>query len=75
MNDKENLNTNNLSENGKSQDYGNAVTQNKNVFIMKNEKGEQVECEVMMTIASDEFNSNYMIYTDHTMTDDGNINT
>ena len=42
MNDKENLNTNNLSENGKSQDYGNAVTQNKNVFIMKNEKGEQI---------------------------------
>lgn len=50
-------------------------TDNKNVFIMKNDKGEEVECEVMMTIDSEEFNSHYIIYTDHTMTDDGNINT
>ncbi len=53
----------------------NEKTDNKNVFIMKNDKGEEVECEVMMTIDSEEFNSHYIIYTDHTMTDDGNINT
>ncbi len=50
-------------------------TENKNIFIMKNEKGEEVECEVMMTIDSEEFKLSYLIYTDHTMTDDGNINT
>lgn len=48
---------------------------NKNIFVMTNDKGEEVECEVILTIDSDEFNANYILYTDHTMNDDGNFNT
>lgn len=48
---------------------------NKNVFTMTNEKGEEVECEVIMTIDSEEFKKNYIVYTDYSMDDNGNIKT
>lgn len=51
------------------------VSENKNVFIMTNDKGEKMECEVIMTIDSEEFKKSYILYTDHTMDDQGDFNT
>lgn len=44
---------------------------NNNVFTVKNEKGENVECEVLFTFESPETNKNYLVYTDHTMDETG----
>ena len=41
------------------------MEENKNVFTMTNDKGESVKCEVILTIDSDEFKNNYLVYTDH----------
>ena len=49
--------------------------ENKNIFTIVNDKGESVECEVVLTIDSDEFKKSYIVYTDHTMDDTGNFNT
>lgn len=49
--------------------------ENKNIFTMTNDKGESIECEVVLTIDSDEFHKNYIVYTDHTMDDNGNYRT
>lgn len=51
------------------------MNDNKNVFTMVNDKGENVECEVILTIDSDEFKKSYLVYTDHTLDDNGNIRT
>lgn len=50
-------------------------SENKNVFTMVNDKGESIECEVMLTIDSDEYGKSYIVYTDHTMDKDGGIRT
>ena len=50
-------------------------SENKNLFTMTNDKGEKVECEVILTIDSDEFGKSYIVYTDHTMDDNGSIRT
>lgn len=50
-------------------------SENKNIFTMTNENGETLECEVILTIDSDEFGKSYIVYTDHTMDDNGNIKT
>jgi uncharacterized protein YrzB (UPF0473 family) len=49
--------------------------ENKNVFTMTNDKGESIECEVVLTIDSDEYGKSYIVYTDHTMDELGNIRT
>ncbi len=49
--------------------------ENKNIFTMTNEKGEKVECEVVLTIDSDEYKKSYIVYTDHTLDEFGNIRT
>lgn len=49
--------------------------ENKNLFTMTNDKGEKIECEVMLTIESEEFKKDYIVYTDHTMDEHGNIRT
>jgi len=46
---------------------------NNNVFTIKNEKGENVECEVLFTFESPETNKNYIVYTDHTEDESGAI--
>lgn len=51
------------------------MEENKNIFTMTNDKGENVKCEVIMTIDSDEFKKNYLVYTDHTMDENNNIRT
>lgn len=50
-------------------------SENKNVFTMTNENGESIECEVILTIDSDEYKKSYVVYTDHSMDDNGNIKT
>ena len=50
-------------------------SENKNVFTMTNDLGETLECEVVLTIDSDEFGKSYIVYTDHTMDEYGNIKT
>ncbi len=53
----------------------NNENENKNVFTMTNDKGERLECEVMLTIESEEFGKDYIVYTDHSMDENGNIKT
>lgn len=48
-------------------------SENKNIFTITNDQGETLECEVVMTIDSDEFKKSYIIYTDHTMDETGNL--
>lgn len=50
-------------------------SENKNLFTITNDKGESVECEVILTIDSDEFGHSYIVYTDHTMDENGNYKT
>lgn len=50
-------------------------TENKNLFTITNDKGEKVECEVILTIDSEEFKNHYIVYTDHTLDENGNIKT
>lgn len=47
----------------------------KNYFTIKNDKGESLECEVILTIDSAEFGKNYIVYTDHSLNENGLINT
>ena len=45
----------------------------KNTFTVKNDKGEEVTCEVLFTFDSEETKKNYIVYTDNTTDDDGNV--
>ena len=42
-------------------------------FMAANAEGKQVECEVLFTFESEETNKNYIIYTDNTSDEAGNI--
>lgn len=69
--------------------FGNAVrTQNRkrhaksasasvdsiNYFTIQNEEGKDVHCDILFTFDGDS-NKHYVVYTDHSLDDDGNINT
>lgn len=45
----------------------------KNTFKVKNEKGEEVTCEVLFTFDSEETKKSYIVYTDNTTDKDGNV--
>ncbi len=45
----------------------------KNTFTVMNDKGEEVTCEVLFTFESEETKKNYIVYTDNTTDDDGNV--
>lgn len=45
-----------------------------NVFKVKNEDGESVECTVLFTFSSTETNKDYIVYTDNSKNDLGEIN-
>ena len=45
----------------------------KNTFTMIGEDGKEVEYDVLFTFESDETNKNYIVYTDQTKDDLGNI--
>ena len=45
----------------------------KMTFKVMNDEGKEVECEVLFTFESDETKKNYIVYTDNTTDDEGNI--
>lgn len=45
---------------------------NKNIFSIKNSKGENIECEVLITVNYEKTGKDYMIFTDHKMDEYGN---
>lgn len=46
---------------------------NKNIISIKNKKGENIECEVLITVNYEKTGKDYMIFTDHKMDEYGNI--
>ena len=44
-----------------------------NTFTIVDNDGSEVECEVLFTFESDETHKNYLVYTDNTKDDEGNI--
>lgn len=45
----------------------------KNLFTVIDENGEEVTCEVLFTFNSEETKKDYMVYTDNTTDEDGNV--
>ena len=45
----------------------------KGTFTIVNEQGESLECEVLFTFDSDETKKSYIVYTDNTKDDEGNL--
>lgn len=45
------------------------------LFDVVNDNGEKIKCEVLFTFTSEDTNKNYMIYTDNSLDDEGNIKT
>lgn len=45
----------------------------KMTFKVTNDEGKEIECEVLFTFESDETNKNYIVYTDNTKDNEGNI--
>ena len=41
-------------------------------FKVFDDKGKEIECEVLFTFESEETNKNYMVYTDNTTDEEGN---
>jgi len=41
------------------------MEEKKNTFKVLNDKGEEIECEVLFTFKSEETGKNYIAYTDH----------
>lgn len=46
---------------------------NNGKFTIKNNKGEELECEVLFTFDSDEFKKSYIIFTDNSLDEFGNV--
>lgn len=49
----------------------NVNPKNNSVFTIKNEKGIDLECEVLFTFDSDQTKKSYLIYTDNTTDESG----
>ena len=47
------------------------MEEKKGVFTIVNDKGEEVECEILFTFDSDETKKSYIVYTDNTVDDNG----
>lgn len=45
----------------------------KNSFKVKDKEGKEVECDIWFTLESDETKKHYIIYTDNTKDEKGNI--
>lgn len=43
-----------------------------NKFVIKNDQGQEIECEVLFTFDSDETKKHYIVYTDNTEDEQGN---
>lgn len=42
-------------------------------FKVINDEGKEIDCEVLFTFESDETKKNYIVYTDNTLDEEGNI--
>lgn len=49
------------------------IKMNQETFILETEEG-SVECEVLYKLYSKEYQKHYIIYTDHTIDEEGDIN-
>ena len=49
------------------------MDEEKMIFKVMNEEGKEVECEVLFTFESEETKKNYIVYTDNTTDEEGNI--
>ena len=49
------------------------MEEKKNKFVVINDEGKEIECEVLFTFESEETNKNYIVYTDNTIDEIGNI--
>lgn len=45
----------------------------KDTFVVKNDQGEEVVCHVLFTFDSDETGKSYIVYTDNTKDEEGNV--
>lgn len=45
----------------------------KGIFTIVNDEGKEIECEVLFTFDSDETKKSYIVYTDNTKDEIGNI--
>ena len=45
----------------------------KNTFTVINDEGKEIVCDVLFTFDSDETKKSYVVYTDNTKDEDGNI--
>lgn len=45
----------------------------KNTFTVINDEGKKIECNVLFTFDSDETKKSYIVYTDNTKDENGNI--
>jgi len=42
-------------------------------FVIKNDEGKEMECDVLFTFDSEENKKSYIVFTDNTLDDNGNI--
>lgn len=45
----------------------------KNTFTIINDEGKEVTCEILFTFDSEETKKSYIVYTDNTTDDEGNV--
>lgn len=45
----------------------------KNTFTVIDENGKEIVCQILFTFESEETNKNYMVYTDNSRDENGNI--
>ncbi len=53
----------------------NVSPNNNSVFTIRNDKGIEVECEVLFTFDSEQTKRSYLVYTDHTTDETGALKT
>ena len=49
------------------------MKETKNTFTVINDEGKEITCEVLFTFESDETKKNYIVYTDNTTDEGGNV--
>jgi len=57
----------------KMKGWENMKEEKKGTFTIVNDEGKTLECEVLFTFDSDETNKSYIVYTDNTQDDEGNL--
>ncbi len=48
------------------------MEEKKGVFTIVDDKGAEIECEILFTFDSDETKKSYIVYTDNTLDEEGN---